>query len=139
MTPERRAELECLISYWQRRLRLRDWDVRLSDEDPDEGCLANNDSWGLKRVAVIRVGDSSHAAQSVVHELLHILLRNMQMGWISDAQPYMPPQSYNVLKRDSSDQEEIIIEHLTCALLQTSYIAPPGDDIYARTFGLKES
>jgi hypothetical protein len=131
-----------VIVKWQERLRLRDWDIRFVDGPTDDNCVANNDSWGLKQVSVIRMREGltpEAEEREIVHELLHVVLRYIKCGWESEAKKWMPPPVYGQVREAAEDEEEIAIEKLVTALTGMPYIAPPGcNDIYASAFPMQE-
>lgn len=134
----REERINGLIRKWQARLRLQDWDIRFIEGPTDENCVANNDSWRLKQIAVIRVkpGLTPEAEErEVVHELLHTLLKGVREAWDNEAHRYMPPLVYAAVEDLATEHEEVVIEKLVCALTGTPYIAPPGcNAVYASAF-----
>lgn len=134
--------LQPLLDSWQQRLRLQDWDIRLSPEPPDVDSVGSCDHWALKQVAAIRIlDDPSHAVleRTLVHELLHIVLRDIRGIWRSAAADHLPPSLLRETESAVSDAEEIAIERIAGALTGMPYVAPAGapDDIYKRTFGAR--
>jgi hypothetical protein len=91
-TPDRlptptQAELESLLSEWQRRLRLQDWTVRIKCVRVHEMSLAGTDgtcTWQLETKRAIveiidpidyppsRFGYDQDIEKTIVHELLHL-------------------------------------------------------------------
>ena len=68
---------ECL-ERWQPRLRLADWDIRISDAPPEADTRGSTDIWWNQKAAKIRLAaelPDSVVEQVVVHELVHVALQ----------------------------------------------------------------
>jgi hypothetical protein len=64
-----------LLPEWQRRLRLGDWYIAVSDLDPESDARSNVDMHTQIRQAAIRLDKKTPASQverQLVHELLHV-------------------------------------------------------------------
>lgn len=103
-----------IVDFWQSRLHLDDWHIRVSFATPTEigpEMLGEIEYHEKTRIAVIRIlnpserlGELSHeeaareCENTVVHELVHLLLHRL-----------MPPVD--------TDEEERVVVHLSEALL----------------------
>lgn len=71
-------QLARLVSTWQKRLRLEDWDIRVQIVDPRIAPDAEAEvTWNYhKKTAEIRIASDStnqkELTDSIVHELLHL-------------------------------------------------------------------
>lgn len=77
MTPETIAHAKDRIAYWQARLRLADWHIRLSAEPPGPENRASHESHVDIRSAVVQLHPEipwDQVDREVLHELLHIRL-----------------------------------------------------------------
>lgn len=70
------ARLERLTKLWQKRLRIQDWEVRVSlmtaQDRPD--AFGHTDIDITEMRADVRVRDDDNAEATLVHELLHLRL-----------------------------------------------------------------
>lgn len=75
-----------LVSMWQGRLRLLDWDITVGIGDED-GCQGSILPDPLEQTAVLTVGRGSAASMeaTVVHELLHLRLLPLWDGDCAEA------------------------------------------------------
>lgn len=109
------------LAKWQPRLRLADWRIALSSEEPetDDRSTVNMDV--RIRSAVIRLRSDTPDSQierQVVHELLHIVLSGMEDTY-RGAKAYTP-KSWDDAGDTSWDRgAEFAIEALTDALTDT--------------------
>lgn len=95
---ESQQQMEEALVYWQRLLRLQDWDITIRHERavdmPHEGQVGANHMFWPKRQATIRILDSvdyptdnqdNMQAQdqllTLVHELLHLHVEPLLNGW----------------------------------------------------------
>lgn len=137
MEPERASEIRRWISIWQAKLGLSHWDIRLIDREPDPDESASVAIWALNHIAVVRVGPGvpPHGLErTVVHELLHIVLRPLEF-WGAETREYVPGPLHSFLERTERDEREVAIEKLTHALTHTAYIADRGNgELYEEAF-----
>lgn len=106
------------IALWQPRLRLADWRIAASIEEPDEGQRSTVNIDVLVRSAVIRLRSDTPASQverQVVHELLHVLLSGAEDAFRA-AKEHTPKAWDDAGDRLWSRGEEFAIEALTDVL-----------------------
>jgi hypothetical protein len=106
------------LADWQRRLRLSDWHIAISTEEPEPDDRSCIDMDLPIRQAVIRFRSDTPASQverQLVHELLHALLGGMRDAY--DAARSYAPSSHDDAARRLWDRGcEFAIEALCDAL-----------------------
>jgi len=119
------------LKKWQSRLRLADWQIAVSnlEPDPDDRSTVNMDV--RVRSAVIRLRSDTPPSQverQVLHELLHILLSGMEDAYRA-AKDYTPKAWDDPGDIVWSRGAEFAIEALTDALTGTERCewGPVGD------------
>lgn len=91
MTP--RVQARRLLPGWQRRLRLGDWQVAVSDLEPEADSRSNVDYDVTLRRAVIRLLGNTPPSQierQLVHELLHVRFALATWAW-DQTRVHTPP------------------------------------------------
>ena len=80
-----KPQLERILRTWQRRLKLEHWDIKIDWNNPaDDGAIADNERMNKYDDSIIRLSrtwpswDSTYAAATIVHELLHCHDRDLQ-------------------------------------------------------------
>lgn len=110
-----------LLERWQRRLRLSDWHIAVSSEEPGEEDRSTIDMDARIRHAVIRFRSDTPASQverQLVHELLHALLTGMEDAY-NAARTYAPASHDEAARRLWDRGCEFAIEALCDALTGT--------------------
>lgn len=106
------------IALWQPRLRLADWRIAASLEEPEPNDRSTADIDVNVRSAVIRLRRDTPPGQverQVVHELLHVLLSGMEDAWRA-AKEHTPKAWDDAGDRLWARGAEFAIEALTDAL-----------------------
>ena len=89
-------QVEAIVRFWQEKLRLNDWEIKveLADPRPSPDSLAENEYEANLLTSKIRIGTDHDSIEdlvdSIIHECLHLLL------------PHVPP--------DSQTAEMLIVE-----------------------------
>ena len=107
-----------LLPEWQRRLRLGDWMLAVSDLEPGKGERSTIDLHTSIRQAAIRLRSDTPLSQverQLVHELLHARLALMSWAW-RDARSFTPEAFDRSNETLWSAGEEAAIEALCDAL-----------------------
>jgi len=97
-----REQLERIIATWQERLRLRDWDVKISVHEADSENDAEIHVHDYHEQASIRLNpkwvdwDVGLANRVIVHELLHIHEQETKRP-VDQAQNAMTKPAYEML------------------------------------------
>ena len=127
-----------LVLSWQEKLRLRDWDIRVSDLEPPEfetRSCADIDS--NQRRAVLRFRSTTPEGQlgrQIVHELLHVLFVGMERAF-KDAQEFTPKAADGPLESAWRQGEEFAIERLVDLLTGDPRAEWYGtDEVWQRAF-----
>jgi hypothetical protein len=113
-----RIELAWEALYaWQAKLGLKDWDIRITEQEPDPGYLAQVQTSPADRAAQINLCADvplDQVEREVLHELLHIVMK-----------PYTTPTEHLVaisgeelgvyMAHTLEDAEEVVIEQIVRA------------------------
>lgn len=121
------AELDAALAYWQKVLRLQDWDIKIifgRERDMCDPCLGEIITTPAKKMALIKILDpvdysNPHYEQdhepTLVHELLHIHFNSI-MDEIRDVDKVLHDRLYT--------QEESAIESIAKGLISLSRSLP---------------
>ena len=114
---DNRDWLEPYILDIAQRMGLTHWRVKLGDEGPTEGCSATVHIQGESRRAVVLIGepdDAEDLRDSVVHELMHIHLHEMEAALLQTEQ-HFNPAAWDIVRRNHHNQLEQAICAITLA------------------------
>ena len=114
---DNRDWLEPYILDIAQRMGLTHWRVKLGDEGPTEGCSATVHIQGESRRAVVLIGepdDAEDLRDSVVHELMHIHLHEMEAALLQTEQ-HFNPAAWDIVTRNHHNQLEQAICAITLA------------------------
>ena len=119
---DNRDWLEPYIIDIAQRMGLPHWRIKLSDDDPEDGNLASVHIQGESRKATILIrdpdGDMDDLRDSVVHELLHVHLHEMEKVFIQ-TEYHFGSGTWDVVQRNLHNQLELAICAMTWAWCQT--------------------
>jgi hypothetical protein len=102
LTPHRLAAFEAAVSFWQDRLNLHDWRIKVKGQK-DRTAHASVGCDTESRIAVCRIAPDDKNAPSVdylaLHEMLHVLVWEM-------TEAYQNP-AMNTAQRQSAEHRVI--------------------------------
>lgn len=112
------AALQERLAYWQKRLGLQDWSIKLELRDPQvfpEDGLVN---WnGDTRTATIIIRDGGHDGEALlVHELMHLHYVDCELA-LNILEPFLGSIALEIAKQHMRVGIERAVEKLTTALL----------------------
>ena len=119
---DNREWLEPYIVDMAQRVGLPHWRLTLSDDDPEDGSLAQVHIRGDSRRATILLrdpdGDMDDLRDSVVHELMHVHLHDMEHVF-TQTEDHFGMGIWDILRRNLHNQLEIAVCAITHAWCQT--------------------
>jgi len=109
---DNRRWLEPYIREMAQRMNLPQWRVDLSDDEPEDGSTAQVHIQGQGRIARVLLrdphGDMDDLRDSVVHELLHLHIHDMETV-IHQTEQHFNPAAYDIVTRMYREQMEIAV------------------------------
>lgn len=115
---ENRSWLEPYIQDMAQRMGLPHWRITLSDDDPEADCIASVHIRGEARRAAILIrdpnGDMDDLRDSVIHELLHVHLHEMEVV-LHQTEQHFNPAAWDIVTSSYHNQLELAICAMTLA------------------------
>jgi hypothetical protein len=143
ISPKRRTAIEEYIKYAQHALRLDDWIIYLSDDEPtgddDDKPTAQIATRATNRYAILRIGDRffnsddvTDAMRTVVlcHELVHCHLDALSTVTWNLIDSHLHPSTRNDFQTVANNIEERAVDQIAWAfaeLLSQQFILPDAD------------
>lgn len=123
-----RGWLEPYILEIAQRMGLTHWRIKLSDDDPEDGNLASVHIQGQSRKATVLIrdpdGDMDDLRDSVIHELMHVHLHEMEVAIIQTEQ-HFNPAAWDIVRSNLHNQLELAICAVTRAWAATLPLPEP--------------
>lgn len=115
---DNRSWLEPYIREMAKRVGLPHWRVALGGDDPSDDCLASVHIQGESRRATVFIrdpnGDMDDLRDSVIHELMHVHLHEMEEV-VRQTEQHFNPAAWDLFTRNHHNQLEIAICAMTRA------------------------
>lgn len=118
-----REDIASLVDVWQERLRLTHWEIRIDwENEPGEDELANV-NWSFYDVATLRFAATypmwsrREANWTVVHELMHIVMRDLQEG-VESAERVLPASAYRLFDARFQHELEGVVDRTAALLIE---------------------
>jgi hypothetical protein len=121
VTRTARDDIEYILSVWQGRLNLTHWVVKVDWDEPLEDVEANI-MWGSYDQATVRFNTAHdkwsrrYTNETVVHELLHLVLRDLQNG-VESAEAALSASAYRLFENRFQHELEGVVERLALLLV----------------------
>jgi hypothetical protein len=124
-----KAQLERTVRVWQRRLGLDAWKIDVDFSDPaSEGCVASTlrsndyDTATITWDAGWASWEPLYANQTVVHELLHLLTRDVDLV-VDDARDQLHPDASALVEKRYRHETEGLVDRLSVRLVDVGGLA----------------
>ena len=114
-----------LLAYWKRRLGLSHWNIRLeldAEFDPDTTDAHVRWDWSYDNATVrlaprVRGYAPEKAESVIVHELLHLVLRDLEVA-VSEAGVQLPKKARRHFRDRWHHESEGVVERLAVLLTE---------------------
>lgn len=118
---KRKAGLDRMRAYiaqLQPLMRLQQWDIRVIDEEPSDGCLADCGCFQHEHMADFRLADHFFAnspdrqRNTIVHEMLHVAVEGWWRSTVNTTEGLNSIAQIWAMERNTY-QMEMTVDHLS--------------------------